>query len=125
MALPAAAPVGHRVRAEAAVLARDPAAARHLAQAKAHADRNPIAGALTPGCRSDPAGRTLILARNGKRATGEGELARIGATPLAAYRQADPPPGLRTCRDASMSRRRAAGVRRLADLRRCDPASSA
>ena len=31
------------LRAEAAVLARDPGAARHLAQAKAHADRNPIA----------------------------------------------------------------------------------
>ena len=44
------------LRAEAAVLARDPGAARHLAQAKAHADRNPIAGALTPACRSAPAG---------------------------------------------------------------------
>ncbi len=35
------------LRAEVAVLARDPGAARHLAQAKAHADRNPIAGAPT------------------------------------------------------------------------------
>jgi hypothetical protein len=73
------------LRAEAAVLAREPGAARHLAQAKAHADRNPIAGALTPACRSAPAG-TLILARNGERAAGEGELARIGATPMAAFR---------------------------------------
>ena len=44
------------LRAEAAVLAHDPGAACHLAEAKAHADCNPIAGALTPGCRSAPAG---------------------------------------------------------------------
>jgi hypothetical protein len=94
------------LRAEAAVLAHDPSAARHLAQAKASADSNPIAGALTQRAeallRTDrdallaaaaafehasypyQRARTLILAGGSQRATGEDELARMGATPMAA-----------------------------------------
>jgi len=96
------------LRAEAAVLARDPGAARHLVQAKAAADRNPIAGALTQRAeallREDRAAlisaaaaftrasypyqraRTLILAGGDQRAIGEGQLAAMGATPMAASR---------------------------------------
>jgi predicted ATPase/DNA-binding CsgD family transcriptional regulator len=96
------------LRAEAAVLTRDPSAARYLTQAKASADGNPIAGALTQRAeallRADHAGllaaaaafarasypyqqaRTLILADGSQRATGQGELAAMGATPMAASR---------------------------------------
>jgi len=96
------------LRAEAAVLTRDPSAARYLAQAKASADGNPIAGALTQRAeallRADHAGllaaaaafarasypyqqaRTLILADGSQRATGQGQLAAMGATPMAASR---------------------------------------
>ena len=43
------------LRAEAAVLARDLGAARHLAQAKAHADRDLIASAPAQvACRAAP-----------------------------------------------------------------------
>jgi predicted ATPase/DNA-binding CsgD family transcriptional regulator len=104
------------LRAEAAVLAGDPGAARHLAQAKASAGRNPIAAALTQRAeallRADRAAllaaaaafthasypyqqaRTLILAGDGQREAGEDELARMGAAPMAASWKADPPPGL-------------------------------
>jgi predicted ATPase/DNA-binding CsgD family transcriptional regulator len=96
------------LRAEAAVLAGDPGADRYLAQAKASADRNPIAGALTQRAeallRADRTAllaaadaftrasypyqraRTLILSGGSQRADGEDELARMGATPMAAYR---------------------------------------
>jgi predicted ATPase/DNA-binding CsgD family transcriptional regulator len=104
------------LRAEAAVLAGDAGSAHHLAQAKASADRNPIAAALTQRAeallRADRAAllaaaaafaqasypyqqaRTLILAGGGQRAAGEDELARMGAAPMAASWKADPPPGL-------------------------------
>ncbi len=94
------------LRAEAAVLAHDPGAARHLAQAKASAGRNPIAAALTQRAeallRADRGAllavaaaferasypyqqaRTLILAGGSQRPTGESELARMGATPMTA-----------------------------------------
>jgi predicted ATPase/DNA-binding CsgD family transcriptional regulator len=94
------------LRAEAAALAHDPAADRHLAQAKAAAGRNPIAAALTQRAEalrqadrtallaaadafsraSYPyqRARTLILAGGSERAAGEDELARMGATPMAA-----------------------------------------
>jgi hypothetical protein len=96
------------LRAEAAVLTGDPGAARHLAQAKASADRNPIAAALTQRAeallRADRAAllaaavafehasypyqqaRTFILAGGSLRATGEGQLAAMGATPMAGPR---------------------------------------
>jgi hypothetical protein len=60
-----------------------PGAARHLAKAKAHADRYQIAGALTPGCRSAPAGtHPHPRQEQEQRATGEGELTRMGAPAL-------------------------------------------
>jgi predicted ATPase/DNA-binding CsgD family transcriptional regulator len=94
------------LRAEAAVLAHDPGAALHLAQAKASAGRNPIAAALTQRAeallRADRGAllaaaaaferasypyqraRTLILADGSQRVTGESELAAMGATPMTA-----------------------------------------
>jgi len=94
------------LRAEAAVLTRDPGAARCLTRAKASADGNPIAAALTQraeallradrtallaaaaafGHASYPyqRARTLILAGGSWRATGDGDLARMGAMPMAA-----------------------------------------
>lgn len=49
------------LRAEAAVLARDPGAARHLAQAKAHADRNPFPGAPGQRAKALPPAYDLVV----------------------------------------------------------------
>jgi len=45
-----------------------------------------VAAAFEHASDSYQRARTLILAAGGQRATGEGELARMGATPMAAYR---------------------------------------
>lgn len=90
--------------AEAAVLAHHPDAARHVTQAQAAASRNPIAIAFTQRAdalfRADPAAllaaagaftragypyqraRTLLLAGGAERATGQEELAAMGAAPM-------------------------------------------
>jgi hypothetical protein len=75
-----------QLRAEAAVLARDPGAARHLAQAKTHADRNPIARPHPSVPKRSCGYASSSSPGNGERATGEGELVRMGATPMAAFR---------------------------------------
>jgi hypothetical protein len=73
------------LRAEAAVLARDPAQPATSRTPK----RRPIAThSRAPSPQRAEAllrARTRILARNGERATGEGEPVHMGATPMAAY----------------------------------------
>jgi predicted ATPase len=95
------------LRAEAAVLARSPGAARRIAKAKESAGRNPIAAALTQRAEallhSDrdallaaaaaftqasypyQRARTLVLAGGTICATGQTELATMRAAPMASH----------------------------------------
>src|SRR5215467_9781838 len=74
------------LRAEAAALAHDPRRSPPTRQSQSARRSQPDRAPSPQGAEALLRVRTLILARNSARATGAGELARMGATPMAAYR---------------------------------------